>query len=247
MTFPIDVVFLKSFLFLFGLIIGSFLTALTYRIPKRLSISKGRSICPNCKKQISWYDNIPLLSFILLMGKCRNCKKRISLRYPIIELATAITFVIIGFNVFNLILASILISIFVIDWEHQIIPDEFVFGGLVVLVFILLIANSELLFSNLLAGFLSALILLFLNLVTKGKGMGLGDVKLALLLGGIVGINLFWIWLFFSFVVGASIGIILMGIKKATLREKIAFGPFLIIGLVLAILFGQSFLLLLGI
>src|SRR5258708_17197299 len=101
-------------LFVLGLIIGSFLGALSYRLPRNMSISKGRSICPNCKHQIAWFDNIPLLSYVILLGKCRNCHKKISWREPAIELATGITFAFVGLNPIALIIASILIAIFVI-------------------------------------------------------------------------------------------------------------------------------------
>jgi prepilin signal peptidase PulO-like enzyme (type II secretory pathway) len=211
-------------LFALGLIIGSFLGALTYRLPRNISIAKGRSFCPNCKHQIAAYDNIPVISWLILGGKCRNCKHKISFREPLIEISTAIIFIIIGFNVIALILACILISIFIIDFEHQLIPDELVFIGIAVLMPSL---------TNLLAGLLAANLLLFLNLITKGKGMGLGDVKLAILLGAIVGLSSLFNWLFMSFLVGAMVGIILMLAGIAKLKQKIAFGPFLIIGLVL--------------
>lgn len=227
-------------LFLFGLAIGSFLGALTYRLPRNISIGKGRSFCPNCKKQIKWFDNIPVFSFLILGGKCRNCSTKISFRYPLIEVATAITFVLVGFNIFNLIIASILIAIFVIDIEHQIIPDSLVFGGFLIVIYNLL--QGTFFWSNLLVGFLAADALLLLHLVTRGKGMGLGDVKLALLLGAIAGIYNLWTWLFFSFLSGAVVGIILLLVKHATMKQKIAFGPFLIIGLILTNYFGPVFL-----
>jgi prepilin signal peptidase PulO-like enzyme (type II secretory pathway) len=231
-------------LLIVGLIIGSFLGAYSYRLPRRISIRNGRSKCPNCHTQIKPLDNIPILSFIFLGGKCRNCKEKISLRYPLIEISTAITFAIIGFNPAALILASVLILIFVIDLEHQIIPDELVFFGLVI--FIIFNFQNNL-YTNLLAGLLSAITLLFLNLITKGKGMGLGDVKLAILLGAIVGIDLFLIWLFLSFLSGAIMGIILIIFQKAKIKSKIAFGPFLVIGLILTYFFGNTLLRLIGI
>src|SRR5260221_2583759 len=219
-----------GFLGILGLVFGSFLGALTYRFPRSISIAKGRSVCPKCKKEIGWYDNIPLFSFLLLGGHCRNCHEKISIRYPLIELVTAITFIVVGFNLINLVLVSVLISIFVIDMEHEIIPDESVFFGL----FIFLI-NSNFNLNLLLPGFLSAIFLLVLNIITKGKVMGLGEVKLALLLGTMAGPNLFLNWLFFSFATGAVVGILLVIGKKATMKQKIAFGPFLIIGFLLAL------------
>lgn len=233
-------------LFILGLIIGSFLGVIIYRLPRNLNITTDRSRCDNCKKIIAWFDNVPLLSYLVLKGKCRHCHKKISLKEPLIELATGIVFVIIGFNIINLILASILIAIFVIDLEHQIIPDELVFIGLLVLFFNFIFTGNPLLYSNLLAGFVSALLLLSLNLVTRGRGMGLGDVKLAILLGGIVGLDKFFVWLFFSFLIGAIIGVMLILLRQARLKGKIAFGPFLIIGLVLTIYFGNNFIQLLN-
>jgi len=145
------------FIFTAGLIAGSFIGALTYRLPRGLSILYGRSFCPKCKSKISWYDNIPLLSYALLNGRCRHCKKIISRRYPIIELSTAVIFVLLGYLVENclkssmktsfhnsilcgtsdlfgqltllylLILTSSLIAIFITDLEHKIIPDGLVF------------------------------------------------------------------------------------------------------------------------
>ncbi len=229
-------VLILVFQFIIGLVIGSFLGAFTYRFPRGTSIGEGRSKCPDCKNIIFWYDNIPLFSYLFLHGKCRNCKNIISYRYPIIELSAAIVFVFIGFNLINLVIASILIAIFVIDVEYQLIFDEFIFVGLLIVLSSFIFLNNQMVFSNILSGFIASLLLLSLNLITKGKGMGLGDVKLALFLGPLIGIDLFLNWLFFSFLAGAIVGIVLIIGKKATMKQKIAFGPFLIIGLVLALL-----------
>lgn len=221
-------------LFISGLIVGSFLAALSYRLPRKISIKKGRSFCPECKVKISWYDNVPVLSYIILRGRCRHCSKMISWRYPAIELTTAISFVLIGLNPFMLLISCLLITIFVIDLEDQIIPDELVFIGLVAFILVSFIdPNRYPLFIGLLAGFLSALFLLFVNIVTKGQGMGLGDVKLVILLGAILGrdsIN----FMLLSFLTGGALAVILILTKKAGLKQKIAFGPFLIIGFLLS-------------
>ncbi len=230
------------FLSVLGLILGSFLGALTYRLPRKLSINEGRSKCPNCGKQIEWYDNIPLLSFILLQGKCRSCGEKISFRYPLIEALTAVVFVSIGLHIFPLILASILIAIFVTDIENQLIFDELVFLGLFFVILNLIVLNSDQLFVYLLGGFLASILLLIINFLTNGRGMGLGDVKLAILLGSLLPIELILVWFFFSFVSGAVVGVILIMVRNAKLKQKIAFGPFLIIGLVLTLFFGQFFL-----
>ncbi len=225
-------------LFIVGLIIGSFIAALSYRYPKRISNLRGRSFCDNCKQQITWHDNIPVLSFLFLGGRCRNCKKTISVRYPLIELVTGIGFLLIGFQIIPLILFCLLEIIFIIDLEHQIIPDDFIFFGILLSLFTL---HSSL-FTNLLAGFTSAVFLLLMHLFTKGKGMGMGDVKFAALGGMLVGLPLSPIWLLLAFLTGAGVGIILILGKKAGLKSKIAFGPFLVLSIPITLLWGQKIL-----
>jgi prepilin signal peptidase PulO-like enzyme (type II secretory pathway) len=227
-------------LIILGLIIGSFISALSWRFPKRISVVKGRSICPNCKHQISWYDNIPLLSYVLLGGKCRHCKKTISWRYPAIELVTAIGFLLIGPNVFALIMFCLLELIFIIDLEHQIIPDTFIFFGLVIVLLLSLITDDRLLLSSLFSGFLAASLLMLIHLFTRGRGMGLGDVKFAVLGGMLVGLKFSLIWLFLAFLTGGIVGTILLLGRKAGLKDKIAFGPFLVISIPASIIWGQK-------
>ena len=230
------ILLLQLFKFTLGLIVGSFIAALTYRYVRSISNMHGRSFCDKCKKQIGWYDNIPFLSFLFLGGKCRNCRKKISPRYPLIELSCAIGFLLIGFQVIPLALFCILAIIFIIDFEHQIIPDTFIFLG--ILLSLLITPHS--LFSGLLAGFICATFLLLVHIITKGRGMGLGDVKFAVLGGIIVGLPLSPIWLFIAFLTGAIVGIILILGRRAGLKSKIAFGPFLVIAIPITLLWGQK-------
>ncbi len=225
-----------------GLIVGSFLGVLTWRIPRKLDFVKGRSKCPHCNSVIEARDNIPLISYILLKGRCRNCKKRISIREPLIELTTAFLFVITQFLplpfpfIISLIIVSILIVIFVIDLEHKLIYDEFVYVGLGIILMFLLITNSPDLYTHLLVGFTASLFLLTIALVTKGKGMGLGDVKLAIFLGAMLAPQEGMFWMLLSFLTGAAVGVILIISKRAKLKSEVPFGPFLIIGFLLALL-----------
>lgn len=202
-----------------GFLIGSFISAVTYRIPRNLGFIKGRSFCDSCKKELTWYDNIPLFSYLFYLGKSRCCGKKISIRYPLIELASAIG--IIFLSPINYLLFVLCLCIFIIDLEYQIIPDELSW-------LILLFGLINFSFVNIFAGFFFSLLLLTLYLITKGRGMGLGDVKLAIALGIWLGLERGIIWLMYSFIIGGIVAGILLLLKRAKLKTKIAFGPFLI-------------------
>lgn len=167
------------------------------------SVLKGRSFCPRCKKKINWYDNIPLVSYLFLGGKCRKCRKRISIRYPLLEISTGLLFLgtymsyqscfngaqvnetlvgglvckwssaspILGLLLL-IALVSVLVSIFIIDIEHMIIPDSLLFSAFLVFYVFTAIIFSEQLFTLLLTGTIASLFLLTLNLATLGRGMG---------------------------------------------------------------------------
>lgn len=247
-----------------GLIVGSFLSAYTYRLPRKKSTLLGRSICPKCNTKINWFDNIPLISFILLKGKCRNCNKKISIRYPLIEFSTAsifaFSYLLIGNcnstmfwgaacywnNILGwlslpylLIILSLLVAIFVIDLENQFIPDNLVFVLLVITVVTLILFSPEQFFLRILTGFGVSLFLLIIHLATLGKGMGLGDVKLALIGGMILGWPITISWMFLSFVIGGVVGVILIALGKASFGKQIPFGPFLVIGLIMTLIWGD--------
>ncbi len=245
-------------IFVFGLCAGSFLNVIIYRLPKNERIF-GRSCCPYCKKTIAWYDLIPGFSFCRLLGKCRFCRKKISWQYPIVEIATGALFLLI-FNELQILnfqnlpsvcylffVACSLIVIFVIDLKHYIVPDEIIYPAIIFTIFFRLfenwklgIGNLQLLLSSLLSGFLAAAFFLAIVLVSKGKWMGLGDVKLA----GFLGLFLSWPKilpaLFVAFLLGAIMGLGLIGAGKKTLKSEIPFGPFLIIGGFIAFFWGQN-------
>jgi len=268
------------FIFIIGLCVGSFLNVLIYREAigdlrskmKDLRFKNwlptwflGRSYCDYCKKQLMWYDNIPLFSFLLLKGKCRFCHKKISFQYPLIEFLTGIEFVWIyfliqsnlnffsrfeGFYSFStlfawLLLGACFLAIFVADIKYQIIPDGAVFLGILIVLIKLWFDyyfTGMIDFSVFLSALGASLFFLLLIFLTSGKGMGFGDVKLALLMGLILGFPKILMALAFAFLTGAIVGVILITARKKKLKSKIAFGPFLILGTVFALIYGEKIL-----
>lgn len=252
------------FIFFLGTIAGSFLTSVTYRIPKNISFIRGRSYCPKCKKTISWYDNIPLLSYFILNGKCRHCGKKISGRYPVIEFFTGLTFLslwyflsvcgkfsgsslfVCGFEKdlgllafpFLLILAVFLISLFIIDFENQVLPDELTMFVFVYGLLYLVLVKPDSLYVNFLTGLLASLFFLALNLITKGRGMGLGDVKLVLAGGLVLGKIVTLDWILLSFILGGVVSSFLLFGKRVKMKDRIAFGPILIVSFLVEVIFG---------
>lgn len=246
---------LDFFIFIFGVCIGSFLNCVIYRLEQEKTL-KGRSFCPHCKHTLFWHDLFPVFSFLFLRGKCRYCHKKISLQYPIIEVATGILFVLIflslGFDwslnsgIFDFIrlcfwfyIASALIIIFIYDLKHYLIPDKVLFPAIIISL-IYNIINWQGIFNAFLAIIISAGFFLIIFLISKGKWMGFGDVKLAILMGLLLGFPNILTALFLAFFFGAIIGVILMIFGKKGLKSEIPFGPFLIAGTFLAILWGPE-------
>jgi len=233
---------------LLGLILGSFISCFSYRFPKNINFIKGNSFCPKCKKKICWFDNIPLLSFIFLKGKCRNCKKTISFRYPLIELTSALFFLLAYLKFQNNLLDFLIIGIFylisisivVIDIEEGIIPDELTILGFLITFLYLILFKNNLVFKNIFYGFLLSFFMLTIHLITKGKGMGLGDVKFTLFPASFLSYPLNLIWLFLSFVLGSIVGIFLIIFKKAKFGKPIPFGPFLATSFLIVLLWGKN-------
>lgn len=248
-------------LFFLGLIVGSFLNVVVYRLEdkKRKNI-RGRSFCPHCREKIKAYDLVPVLSWVILKGKCRNCKKEISVQYPLVELATGLVFAILGYvflqglsfsiaSLVNLVFwfffAGCIITVFVYDLKHQIIPDEIIYTALVVaLVFVglntVLTGNFKYLTEHFLAGLLAGGFFYSLAAVSKGKWMGGGDIKLVAFIGLVLGWKGALIALYTAFILGALIGSFFLLIGRKKMGSKIPFGPFLVIGTFIGFLFGEQ-------
>jgi len=238
--------------FIFGTLIGSFLNCLIYRLENKKGFVSGRSFCPKCKHKLAWYDLIPIFSFIFLKAKCRYCKKKISWQYPIVELATGLLFLSIInyqlsiFNFINLAFLffafSLMLVIFIYDLKHFLIPDKIIYPLTVITLFYLIINCQSLIINYLFAGIGAFLFFLFIYLISKGKWLGFGDVKLALFLGLFLGWPNIILSLFLSFFIGAIIGIGLMFFKDKGLKSQVPFAPFLILGSFITFFWGERLL-----
>ncbi len=239
------------FIFLFGTILGSFLNVCIYRLPRKESIISPSSYCPNCSKPIKFYDNIPILSYFLLGGKCRHCKEQISFRYPLVEglsglisLALFIKYGPTAQLLLFLLLAAALIIITFIDLDHQIIPDVIsipgIFFGIGASFFIPSITLFESLLGILIGSGFLLLVAIGYKWLTGRDGMGGGDIKLLAMLGAWFGWKAIPFILFSSSLIGALIGGGSLLLSKKGLRYKIPFGPFLSISSFIYIFFGPE-------
>ena len=229
--------------FLFGLAVGSFLNCIIYRLEKKQSFLKGRSFCPHCKHTLAWQDLIPVVSFLILKGKCRYCHKKISWQYPLVELATGIIFLLIFYfqqPIFYFFITPFLLIIFVYDLKHFIIPDKVIYPAIAISLIYNLLDWSRFGIDVFLAAFGAAGFFLVIVLLSKGKWMGVGDIKLAFLMGLILGSPNILVALFFAFLAGAIMGIGLIALSRKSLKSEVPFGPFLVGGTFLAMFCGQS-------
>lgn len=250
---------LSVLILVLGLIVGSFLNVVIYRLPRDESLWSPASHCPKCKNTIRWFDNIPIISFFILKGRCRVCKNSISWRYPFVEGLTGFLFLLVFlFNHHNYLIFSnfpfylnlfksllficLLIPVFFIDLEHQIIPDSLSYLMLIFGIIFSLLKSSF--FSSLLGIALGAgifLVIFYLSLFFLHQaGMGIGDIKLAAAIGAYFGWKMSLLTFFLSFLVGAVVAVILLGIHFKGMKDKIPFGPFLVTGAFLALFLGEK-------
>jgi len=247
-------VLLVSLVFMFGLCIGSFLNVCIYRLPSSISIiNPSRSFCPQCNSAIKFYDNIPVFSYLWLKGRCRKCQASISLRYPLVELMTGILAVAILFMfgltiegiVYFVFISSLLIITF-IDIDHKIIPDIITLPGIpagFAASFVLPAMTFKSSLLGLLAGGGSLLMIAWTySLITRKEGMGGGDIKLLGMIGTIVGWKGVMFTIFIASLAGTLVGLIVMLQKGKNLKLAIPFGPFLSIGAMSYVFFGEKVL-----
>jgi leader peptidase (prepilin peptidase)/N-methyltransferase len=230
---------------LFGLALGSFLNVVIARVPAGGSLVHPRSACPGCSAPLAWYDNIPVLSFVVLRGRCRACGMRISWRYPIVEVITAavlmLAYVAFGPSADFLVacvLLPALVAMTAIDLQHQMIPDAITLPGIPVGLLLNLATWRISWVDSLLGIVLGGGLFLVIILASRG-GMGGGDLKLGAMLGAFLGWKALLFALFVAIVLGGAIGAVLLATGRRGRKDPIPFGPFLAAGGAMALFWGE--------
>jgi prepilin signal peptidase PulO-like enzyme (type II secretory pathway) len=246
--------------FIFGLVIGSFLNVVIWRLHTGESVLTGHSHCPKCRHKLSPIELIPVLSFLIQKGKCRHCGKRIFWQYPLVELSTAILFLfaylpydlrLTTYNFFLLarewFIVSVMIVIFIYDLKYYLILDKIIYPAAVVVVMTLpLIYGGGIswwgLISPIVAAVLGGGFFLLQYVISKGKWIGGGDIKIGALMGLTLGLGGLGVALFFAYVVGAIVGLALVFLRKKTMKSRVPFGTFLAAGTIFALFFAEPIL-----
>jgi leader peptidase (prepilin peptidase) / N-methyltransferase len=245
---PLPTLTMVALPLLFGLIIGSFLNVVVARVPERRSIWRPRSACPGCAAPIAWYDNIPVLSFLVLRGRCRRCGMSIAWRYPIVEAATGVAFAfaytLLGPTpefIEAAVLLAMLIAITAIDLAHQIIPDVITLPGIVAGV-VANLATGRVPWLDSLLGVVIGGGIFFLIILASRGGMGGGDMKLGAMLGAFLGWKIGLLAILLGVLAGGSVAVCLLLLGRKGRKEAIPFGPFLALGGAIALLWGDKLL-----
>jgi len=240
--------FVYAYFFIVGITFGSFFNVVGLRVPKKESIVYPRSFCPKCQAQLKWFELIPILSFFILKGKCRNCRTKISILYPLMELITGLLFVFsfyqIGFQgelIVAFTLVSLLIIITVSDLAYQIIPNK------VLLCFAIILFIERLIFPlspwyDFLLGALTGFLLLYIIALLSKGGMGGGDIKLYFVIGLVLGVKGVLLAFFVSTLIGALFSVFGILIGKLHRKSAIPFGPFISFGAIVTYFYGQELL-----
>lgn len=229
--------------FIYGLVIGSFLNVCIFRIPEGISVSRFPSACGSCGHRLYFRDMIPIVNYIVNSGRCRYCNASYSVQYPIVELLNALLYLLIAlkyglsfYAVVYCILASLLITVSLIDFKYMIIPDKLNVVGLVIGA-LLIIYDSSLILDKLIGSGVGFIIFSAMAFLTSA--MGGGDIKLMTALGLIFGLNGILFITAFSFIIGAFVCAILIALKTKSMKDKIPFGPFICMAALLYIFYGN--------
>lgn len=239
--------------FIFGCAVGSFLNVVVYRTIQSEGIIFGRSYCDFCRRRLSTLDLVPILSFVGLRGRCRYCRRKLSWQYPIVETLTGLLFLatfyyqVVGkdFSIVNLVfylfVVCTLIVVAVVDLKYSLIPTTFVFfASLVTLFYNYFHLNSQSFVEGIFGAFLLAFAFLGLVVITRGRGMGTGDIPLVFWVGLFLGWPQSVIAIFLSFVSGAIFSLFLLASRRKTFGQTIPFGPFLVASTIAVFFWGNS-------
>ncbi|MFY9457699.1 MAG: prepilin peptidase [Candidatus Spechtbacterales bacterium] len=232
-----------SIIFILGLLIGSFLNAVIYRLDSGESIIKARSHCPKCGHVLAWYELVPVVSFAIQGGRCRSCREKISFQYPFVELATGVIFVALWAGQLFIFLylaavSSFLIIIFVYDLKRYIIPDRIIYPAILISGIWRAVSGDTLVGMYVALAVSSFFAAIFF--VSRGKWLGFGDVKFAFFMGLFLGWPNILVALFTAFILGGIIGIGLVVSRRKTMKSQVPFGPFLVTGTFVAMFFGEK-------
>jgi leader peptidase (prepilin peptidase)/N-methyltransferase len=238
------------FVALLGLVIGSFLNVCIYRLPRDQSIVWPASRCTTCGRGLAWYENVPVLSWVALRGRCRTCGERISAMYPIVEACTAVVFVVL-FARFGLtplfavraLFACAMIVLFVVDLQHQILPNEITVPGVVVGLAASMFLEPgwrDALVGAVAGGGSLWLIAVAYERLRGQEGLGFGDVKMLAMIGAFLGWQLTLLTLVFASFTGSAVALLLMASRRAGWQSKLPLGTFLALGALLASVYGDA-------
>jgi leader peptidase (prepilin peptidase) / N-methyltransferase len=247
-----DLVFEAVYVTLLGLMLGSFMNVCIYRLPRGLSPVRPRSGCPKCGHMIAWYENVPVVSYLVLRGRCRKCRAPISPMYPIVEFITGAVF-LAGYLYYGpsallivrLAFAWAMIALFVIDYQHQILPNVITVPGIVIGILANVLAGPgwvpSIIGAAVGAGSLYAIAEIYYR-VRHEEGLGMGDVKMLGMIGAFLGWKLVLLTLVISSFLGSIIGVFVLVSRKESLKYAMPFGTFLAVGALVASVVGDAIL-----
>ncbi|WP_249870873.1 prepilin peptidase [Oceanobacillus saliphilus] len=241
-----NIIILITLFFLLGLIFGSFYNVVGLRLPKNIPFANDRSVCPQCNNQLTWYENIPLVSFLIQRGKCRHCGESISYIYPVIEFLTgalfAFSFYSIGFQaelITALLFVSMLMIIVVSDITYMLIPNKVLLFFLPLFIGMRIIEPSDPWWSAI-GGAMIGFGLIFMIILISRGGMGAGDMKLFGVLGIVLGMEKVLLAFFLSCLIGAVIGMVLILFKIIERKQPVPFGPYIVVAALITYFYGNT-------
>ena len=240
-------VFVSFFVFVVGLCLGSFLNVVVFRIDNLKSVLLSRSKCLSCKKELKFYDMIPVLSYLILRGKCRNCGEKISVQYLLVEGWFGICSLLlylnfgIGFSLFFYLIVFFGLSVVAVyDYKNELIPEEFSWAVLLISIGGAFYAGGFGFLASIVGGLIFGGLVFLMYFLSKEKWMGEGDVKIAATSGILAGFPVVFVSMFGSFLLGSIFGIIFMIFKKKGMKDSLPFSPFIILSSFLSVLYGEK-------